>query len=68
MLGSRIQNAVSITIAVSVAIWKKRSDAEITLYIAVKTQFGQLKNLSNAAVSSQISHILNPWLGCSHSI
>ena len=31
------------------------------LHITVKTQFGQLKNLSSAAVSSQDAHILNPW-------
>jgi len=56
----RIQNAVSIAIALSVAILKNRSYTEITFNIAAKKQFGQLKSLSNAAISSQIGHILNP--------
>ena len=50
---SGIQNAVSV------AIGKNRLNAEIAFYIAPKTRFGQLKNLSNAAVSSRIGHILN---------
>lgn len=58
----RIQNAVSITIAVLVAIWKNRSNAEITFHITAKMRFGQLRNLSDAAVLSRIGHILNPWL------
>jgi len=33
--------------------------AEIAFHIEAKTRFGQLKNLSNAAVSSRIGHILN---------
>ena len=51
--------------ALSVAIRKIRLNAEITFYIAAKTWFGQLKNLSNVAVSSRISHILNhkPYIG-----
>ena len=53
---SMIQNAVSV------AIGKNRLNAEIAFHIAVKTWFGQLKNLSNAAVSSQIDHILNHWV------
>ena len=56
----RIQNAVSVAIAVPVAIRKNRLNAKIALHIAAKTQFGLLKNLSNAAVSSRIGHILNP--------
>jgi len=66
---------VSVAIAVSVAIWKNRSNAEIAFHNTAKTRFGQLKNLSNAAVSSQIGHILNPWLRsygtvtfCSHIV
>ena len=58
----RIQNAVSIMIAVLVAIWKNRSNTEIAFHITAKTRFGQLRNLSNATVSSRIGHILNPWL------
>jgi len=54
-----IQNAVSVAIAVSVTIEKNRLNAEIAFHITPKTWFGQLKNLSNAAVSSQIGHILN---------
>jgi len=55
MLWSVIQNAVSV------AIGKNRLNAEIAFHIAPKTRFGQLKNLSNAAVSSRIGHILNRW-------
>jgi len=47
--------------AVSVAIWKNHSNAEIAFHIAVKTRFGQLKNLSDGAVS-RIGIILNSWL------
>jgi len=47
---------------VLVAIRKNCLNAEIAFHIAAKTRFGQLKNLSNAAVSSRIGHILNPWL------
>ena len=54
---ARIQNATSV------AIEKNRSNAKIASHIAVKMRFGQLKNLSNAAVSLWIYHILNPWLG-----
>ena len=54
-----IQNAVSVAIAVSVVIGKNRLNAEITFHIALKTRFGQLKNLSIVAVSSRIGHILN---------
>jgi len=45
--------------AVSVAIGKNRLNAEIAFHIALKTRLGQLKNLSNAAISSRIGHILN---------
>jgi len=45
-----IQNAVSHAIAVSVAIGKIRLNAEIAFHMAAKARFGQLKNLSNAAV------------------
>ena len=61
MLESVIQNAVLVVIAVSVAIGKNRLNAEIAFHVAPKTRFGQLKNLSNAAVSSRIGHILNHW-------
>ena len=61
-LWSVIQNTVSVMIAVLVAIGKNRLNAEIPVHIAPKTRFGQLKNLSNAAVSSRIGHILNHWL------
>ena len=57
-----IQNAVSHAIAVSVAIGKIRLNAEIAFYIVAKARFGQLKNLSNTAVSSWIGHILNHCL------
>jgi len=40
---SVIQNAVSVTIAVSVAIGKNRLNAEIAFHIAAKMRFGQLK-------------------------
>jgi len=60
-LQAGIQNAILVATAVSVAIWQIPSNAEITSHIAAITQFGQLKNLSNVAVSSQISHILNPF-------
>ena len=56
---SVIKNAVSVTIAVSVAIGKNRLNAEVVFHIALKTRFSQLKNLSDAAVSSRIGHILN---------
>jgi len=55
-----IQKEVSVAIAVSVGIWKNRSNAKIAFHITVKTRIGQLKNLSNVAVSSVIGHILNP--------
>jgi len=54
-----IQKAVLVAIAVSVAIGKNRLNEEIAFHMAAKTQFGQLKNLSNAAVLSRIGHILN---------
>lgn len=57
---ARIQNAISIMIAVLVAIWKNRSNVEIAFHITDKMQFSQLKNLSDKTVSSQIGHILNP--------
>ena len=41
---------------------ENRLYVEIAFHNAAKTRFGQLKNLSNAAVSSQIGHILNHWL------
>jgi len=47
--------------AVSVAIEKNRLSLEIAFHIALKKWFGQLKNLSNAAVSPRINHILNHW-------
>jgi len=50
-----IQNAVSVTIG------KNRLNVEIAFHIALKTRFGQLKNLSNAAVLSRIGHILIHW-------
>lgn len=53
---SRTQNMVSVP------IWKNRSNAEIAFHITTKTWFGQLRNLSDAAVSSWIGHILNPWV------
>jgi len=59
---ARIQGAVSVAIAVSVTIGKNRFNAEIVFHIAAKTQFDQLKNLSNAAILSRISHILKPWM------
>ena len=55
MLWSVIQNAVSV------AIRKNRLNAEIAFHIAVKIRFGQLKNLSKAAVSSRMGHILNHY-------
>ena len=54
-----IQNAVSVAIAVLVAIGKNRLNAEIAFHIAPKMRFPQLKSLSSAAVSSLIGHILN---------
>jgi len=48
-VGPRIPNSVSV--------------AKIAFYIVAKTWFNQLKNLSNAAVSSRIGHILNPCVG-----
>jgi len=36
------------------------SNAEIVFHIAAQTRVVHLKNLSNAAVSPQISRILNP--------
>jgi len=56
-----IQNTVSVAIEVSVTIGKIRINAKIPFHIATKTRFVQLKNFSNAAVSSRISHILNHW-------
>ena len=56
----RIQNAILVTIAVSVSIGENRSISEIAFHIAAKMQFGQLKNLSNVAVLSRFGHILNP--------
>ena len=50
---SRIQNAVLVV------IWENRPNAEIAFHIALKTWFGQFKNLSDTDVSSWISHILN---------
>ena len=41
---------------------QNRSNAEIAFDIAVKTRFGQLKNLFDAAISFRIGHILNPCL------
>jgi len=55
-----MQNAIWVVIAVLVTIWKNRSNAEIAFHIAWKTWFSQLRNLSDAADSSQIGHILNP--------
>ena len=52
-MGRVIQNAISV------AIGKNRLNAEIAFHIPAKTRFGQLNNLSNAAVSSRIAHILN---------
>jgi len=54
-----IQNAVWVTIAVSVAIGKNRLNAKIGVHIGAKTRFVQLKNFSNAVVSSRIGHVLN---------
>jgi len=50
---SVIQNAVPI------AIGKNCLNAEIAFHMAAKTQFGQLKNISNVAVLSWIGHIFN---------
>ena len=43
----------------SVTIWNNHSNAEIAFYIAAKTWFVQLKDLSDAAVLSRFGHILN---------
>ena len=58
----RIQNVISVAIAivVSVAIQKNRSNTKTVSHIAAKTQFDQLENLFNAAISSRFCHILNP--------
>ena len=53
---ARIQNAVLV------ANGKNHSNAEIMSHIVAKTRFGQFKNISDTAVSSQISHILNPLM------
>jgi len=45
-----IQNAALVAIAISVAVWKNRSNAEIASHIVAKMWFGQLKNLFDAAV------------------
>jgi len=50
----RIQNVVSV------ATGKNCSNSEITLHVAAKTRFAQLKNLSNTAISPGFGHILNP--------
>uniref|UniRef100_A0A7C8YHE1 Uncharacterized protein n=1 Tax=Opuntia streptacantha TaxID=393608 RepID=A0A7C8YHE1_OPUST len=42
---------------------ENRSNVKIPSHIAVTMRFGQFKNISNAAVSLWICHILNPWLG-----
>jgi len=44
-----------------VVIWENRSNVEIAFHTAATMRFGQLENLFDAAVSSWISHILNPW-------
>ena len=59
-LGSELSESV-IQNAVLVAIGKNHLNAEIAFHVAEKTRFGQLKNLSNAAISSQIGNILNHW-------
>ena len=46
--------------AVSVVIWKNRSDAEIGFHITTKMWFGKFKNLVYTAILSLIVHILNP--------
>jgi len=43
--------------------WKNRSNAEIAFHITAYMQFGQLKNLSNVAILSQIGHILRTVKG-----
>lgn len=45
----------------SVAVWKNGPDAAIVFHITAETRFDQLKNRSNAAVSSRNDHILNSW-------
>ena len=62
-----MQNAVWGPIAVSVAMWKNRYNAEIMPCIVARTRLGLLKNLSNAAVSSRIGHIFWIQLPCSYS-
>jgi len=46
-----------VAIVASFAIGKNHYTAEI----AAKTQFSQLKNLSNVAVLLWFGHILDPW-------
>ena len=60
MAHARIQNAVTVVIAISIAIWKNHFNAKIMFHIAEKMWFGQLKNLSNKVVLSEINDILNP--------
>jgi len=49
-LHSRIQNVVWVAIAISIAIWKNRFNAEITFHIMAETRFGQFINFSDAVV------------------
>ena len=51
---SRIPNAVPVAIVLYSCNMKK-----LVFHIASKTQFSQLKNLSDTAILSRISHILN---------
>jgi len=48
--------------------WEKLLECLIALLITAKTWFGQLKNLSNSAVSLRIGHILNPLSLINHQL